>query len=58
MFLPQANLEFSILFLNSSELLLLEDSQYADVVRVYNVWEKKLILLFDIVAQRMFCFFE
>lgn len=35
-----------------------EDSQYAEVVRVYNVREKKLILLSDIVAQEMICFFE
>jgi len=35
-----------------------EDSQYADVVRVYNVREKKLILLSDVVAQEMVCFFE
>ena len=35
-----------------------EDSQYADVVRVYNVRDQKLILLSDIVAQEMVCFFE
>ncbi len=35
-----------------------EDCQYADVVRVYNVREKNLILLSDIVAQEMVCFFE
>jgi hypothetical protein len=35
-----------------------EDKQYADVVRVYDVKEKKLILLSDIVAQEMVCFFD
>lgn len=34
------------------------DKQYADVVRVYKVLEKKLILLSNIVAQEMVCFFE
>jgi hypothetical protein len=35
-----------------------EDSQFADVIRIYNVREKKLILLSDVVAQEMVCFFE
>ena len=33
-----------------------EDSQYAYVIRIYNVREKKLILLSDVVAQEMVCF--
>jgi hypothetical protein len=35
-----------------------EDCKYAEVVRVYDVREKKLILLSDIVAQEMVCFFD
>jgi hypothetical protein len=35
-----------------------EDRQYTDVVRVYNVREKNLILLSDIVAQEMVCYFD
>jgi hypothetical protein len=35
-----------------------EDRQYADVVRFYDVREKNLILLSDIVAQEMVCYFE
>jgi len=35
-----------------------EDRQYADVVRVHDVREQKLILLSDIVAQEMVCFFN
>jgi len=35
-----------------------EDSQYADTVRVYDVRDKNLILLPDIVAQEMICFFD
>jgi hypothetical protein len=35
-----------------------EDRQYNDVVRFYDVREKNLILLSDIVAQEMVCYFE
>jgi hypothetical protein len=35
-----------------------EDSQYTDTVRVYDVRDKNLILLSDIVAQEMICFFN
>jgi len=35
-----------------------EDRQYENVVQVYDVKEKKLILLSDIVAQEMLCFFS
>jgi hypothetical protein len=35
-----------------------EDRQYADIVHVYDVREKNLILLSDIVAQEMVCFFD
>ena len=43
---------------NILEELVPEDRQYADVVHVYDVREKKLILLSDIVAQEMVCFFD
>jgi hypothetical protein len=35
-----------------------KDSQYTDTVRVYDVRDKNLILLSDIVAQEMICFFN
>jgi hypothetical protein len=43
---------------NIMEKISSEDRQYADVVRVYDVREKNLILFSDIVAQEMVCFFE
>jgi hypothetical protein len=43
---------------NILEELVPEDRQYADVVRVIDVRERKLKLLSDIVAQKMICFFE
>ena len=43
---------------NILDTLVPEDRQYADVVYVLDVREKKLILLSDIVAQEMVCFFE
>ena len=43
---------------NILEDLVPEDRQYADVVYVIDVREKKLRLLSDIVAQEMVCFFE
>jgi hypothetical protein len=43
---------------NIMENISSEDRQYADVVRVYDVREKNLILFSDIVAQEMVCFFE
>ena len=43
---------------NILEELVPEDRQYADVVRVIDVRERKLKLLSDIVAQKMICFFD
>jgi hypothetical protein len=43
---------------NIMEELVPEDRQYADVVHVYDVREKNLKLLSDIVAQEMVCFFD
>ncbi|MCX5849824.1 MAG: phosphoenolpyruvate synthase, partial [Deltaproteobacteria bacterium] len=43
---------------NLLEDIVPEDRKYADVVHVHDVREKKLILLSDIVAQEMVCFFE
>jgi hypothetical protein len=43
---------------NILEELVPEDRQYADVVHVIDVRDKKLILVSDIVAQEMVCFFE
>jgi hypothetical protein len=43
---------------NILEKLVPDDRQYADVVYVVDVRDKKLILVSDIVAQEMVCFFE
>ena len=43
---------------NITGKLVPEDRQYENVVQVYDVKEKKLILLSDIVAQEMVCFFS
>ncbi|MBN1471014.1 MAG: PEP/pyruvate-binding domain-containing protein [Syntrophaceae bacterium] len=43
---------------NILEELVAEDRRYSDIIHVSDIREKKLILLSDIVAQQMVCFFE
>jgi hypothetical protein len=43
---------------NLLEEIVPEDRKYADVVHVHDVEENKIILLSDIVAQEMICFFS
>jgi hypothetical protein len=43
---------------NILDALVPDNRQYADVVHVIDVRDKKLVLVSDIVAQEMVCFFE
>ncbi|MCX5805517.1 MAG: PEP/pyruvate-binding domain-containing protein [Proteobacteria bacterium] len=58
----QEKVIFNMLTMESTSNLLEEfapeDRQYVDVVRIYDVREKNLILLSDIVAQEMVCYFD
>ncbi|OGP68939.1 MAG: phosphoenolpyruvate synthase [Deltaproteobacteria bacterium RBG_19FT_COMBO_43_11] len=58
----QENVTFNVVQMqkmpNILKELMPEDSRYADIVHVYDVREKNLVLLSDIVAQEMVCFFD